>query len=452
MAVRRRQLLGAALSVSLGLVIAADARAGFVLAWLALSLLAIVWSRRRIPYSSVTVLLLLALLVRLAVAILQAELAPFVTNADSAVYASRGMEVSFLGFDRSYALGYFLPGQRGITLVNAAIASLSGHVPTAIAAALVGAGASAVALVLTLDTAAALLGKFRSRVPDHIVSDRSWWVTLAAVLALSPSLAFWGSLNLKEPYVTLGVTLVGWSLVRSGPSRIIALALGVLVCLLFRPYVGFLVLAVVLSAHAGARLWRRGRRSILVISGALLVTLAITQGARVATVDLQQQRLNSIQAGGTSLTDRSQAGPSALAAAAGKVVFPLPPWQPPTSPLEVIAYFESLAIGGAFVLLLWDVTRRRVVVDSVLAYYLLVCFTLVGIIYAYGITNAGTLMRLRSPFFIATMPMLCWNAYVHLLNRRIRRYKAGATALSMTIVRSRNPVALPAHEDGGSHA
>lgn len=337
-----------------------------------------------------------ALTARTAIGIAQSGYSLFLPNADSVGYVARG-QLILTQHSFSKTLAGVDKNQVGIIATNAWVSLFRGPVPTMVMMSFLAALVSSLAVVV------ALMPFFRN-VDDSADIGRSRMVLLV-VAVLSPSLLFWGSQDLKEPFLMLGIALFVYGFHSGWPSRAIYPMIGVLLCLAYRPYIGALVLAVGVL-FVLVRLGRRRfpRASLAFAVGTALVLSAI-YAKRVVGVDISEQQVYSQLAGGNSVVDVAGGQYGGLGRF-GQIFFSSLPWQIPHGLQGMLAYVESLALGGLMILYLVRMMRRQYHLrnDGVLITLLL--YITAATIYARGLANSGTLARERSPFLLVLLPLL----------------------------------------------
>lgn len=355
--------------------------------------LVIVAVAQRVPRRGVVTIALVGLLLRLITGLAQTHLALFTENADSLVYAYRGRAIAELGFDRSFVPDLLPLNQRGIVGVHALVGELAGSVPLGPTVALLGACASSVAVALML------LNIDRLSIDGAPLEERSY-KRCAWTLALLPSFVFWGSLNLKEPFLMLGLALVvnGLAVPRRRGWSVLA---GLGVTFAFRPYIGVLALAAVALVLFGRPLLRS--RALLAAAVCVGFYGAVTLGQRFVGVSLTQQRAYSVDAGGgSSVSAVSATSPEAIV----QTVFAPLPWMVPSSGVGLLSHLEGLVVGVAILVAVVAVARGRVDLSTPARLFVVILPALVLVIYGLALANAGTVVRERSPAVLVAAPLL----------------------------------------------
>lgn len=326
----------------------------------------------RVRHFPAQTLLLAGLMGSVWVGFVQARTGLFVSNADSLVYERLATVVAGTqGSDFSLVVP---SGFRGIVLVDLLVLELEGPPAFASALSLLASFARMGGAVFVYNAVAPRLsGKMQTRV--------------AAALAFSPSLVFFGSQNLKEPFLIFGVGACYWASQTSRRGRFIVALCGLLLCALMRPYIGVLIAAAFVG---GVILNRRAKPPSPWLLGAVaaaLVLMAVRFGPAMVGVDIQQQREFSVDAGGGSVM-------SVLAPI--QIIFPWAPWVTPGSLGQGTLYLESLAQGAMLLVMVIGVRRveSKSAGDAFAVLVLLAAF----VIYGLALANAGTLIRERSPF------------------------------------------------------
>lgn len=360
--------------------------------WLIAALLVAFFLWRR--NASLAKLFLLSASARVVVAVLQSGYGLFGANQDSVVYADRG---SLLASDTtaSYVLGDVSPNQLGIIAMNAWVSTFTGPIPTTVMVAVLASLISALAVVLVVTPFLT-----QENGTPHYSRPRSLVFYGAA---LSPSFLFWGSLDLKEPFLMLGVAMFVYAFYVGWPTKAIFGPGGIIICIAFRPYIGVLVGCVGLFFALARSSRRRAPRATLAVLLLAALFVGIRYGPNIVGVDLSEQAQYSQLAGGNSVIALRGNG---WLANVGDFFFAPLPWQTPTSIQGVLSYIESMLIGGLIIRYLFHIVsrRRKLTNDAAVIATLLYCTS--TIIYAAAIANSGTLSRERSPFLLALLPFL----------------------------------------------
>ncbi len=368
------------------------------------------WNRRvasQIPL--VRRIAVLGFAIRITVALLQTRYGLFFPNADANIYALRGHQLVTYGYTQSHAWGFITLGQFGIISLNALSAWIPGSPSIELTTSLFAAAASQLAIIITYD--AFYQDKAWRRLTTGLPAEIRYWQITMAVLALSPSLAIWGSQDLKEPFLMLGMALIAKGFTRS-PRRdkptLPAILIGLSIVLLFRPYIGALVAAVVAAITLiRGNSSRRPRVRVVAIIAALYLGIR-TIGPHLVGLSLTQQRVNSIQAGGNSVSTTNLHGSLLSKTALVQLLFNPVPWQPPGSFAATAGYLEGLCIGVGLILCLATFLKsnNRMRNLSSLSNYAIITFTTVDIVYSLGLTNAGTIAREKAPALLLIAPIL----------------------------------------------
>lgn len=337
-----------------------------------------------------------ALIARTAVGAAQSGYSLFLPNADSVGYVARG-QLILTQHSFSNTLAGVDTNQVGIIATNAWVSLFRGPVPTMVMMSCLAALVSSLAVVV------ALMPFFRN--VDQSAGIGRSRMALLVVAILSPSLLFWGSQDLKEPFLMLGLALFVYGFHTGWPNRAIYASIGVLVCLAYRPYIGALVLVVGLL-FALVRLGRhRFPRTSLTFAVGTALVLSATYGKNVVGVDISEQQMYSQLAGGNSVVDVAGGQYGGLASL-GQIFFSPLPWQIPHGLQAMLTYVESLGLGSLMLLYLVRMMRRQYHLrnDGVLVTLLL--YITAATIYGRGLANSGTLARERSPFLLILLPLL----------------------------------------------
>ena len=314
---------------------------------------------------------------RLIVGVLQAKDEVFVSNADALVYQRFADFLLIAGTDHWSA--HVPVPFRGIVALDLAVASFAGGPALLTTLSWVAASASAIGCTLVIAGAAPKLSRIRLH-----------W--LAVVLSVWPSIVFFGSMNLKEPYLILGLGMIYWSLAARPRFRIVGALTGVVLCIAMRPYIGLLILAAVLAMVVVRRVGLTLRAKTGLAVALLLVLTAARLGPSYVGVEISEQRQFSIEAGGASVV---RGAFSWL-----QILFPWPPWLMPGSQGQALLYLDSLAQGVLGLLLVWTLLLRRACAVRGAEIFCVILIPSAYVIYGLAVANAGTLVRERAPFTV----------------------------------------------------